>query len=682
MKLICFFNSTKEVLFKRWKDAGYAVFSTLKRSVRIGVLSIAYFSCLGVYTTFAQVETDTLNTRIKLNEVEVSARRSPVLYSEVGRVVTVLSRAQIDNMAVQSIQELLRTALGVDVRERGPLGAQADVSMRGGTSDQVMILLNGINITDPQTGHHALNLPVDLQSIDRIEIIQGSGARIYGPNAFNGAINFITGESSNNKIKVNASGGEHNLYNIGGAIFHQQGVLKNYVAAQKTSTDGYINNTDFNTLNLFYHGQLQLSQDKLSFQLGYTEKEFGANAFYSATYPNQFEATRTLFSSLSMEMGRRVKVRPHIYWRRHNDRFELFRNNKNAPSWYNGHNYHLTDVTGAAINTSIPHALGVTSIGGEVRGESVWSNVLGTLMDEPMSVPGESDASFTHSFTRINTSLFFEHNINLSGINISVGVLANKNSQTGIGVDWFPGVDVSYWLTSNLKWMAAYNKSLRLPTFTDLFYDGPDNVGNANLKPEEANSFESGFRYRQKGVDLHVGGFYRKGKNLIDWGRMQGETVYTTSNINEVKALGVESSAVLQLDELLPQQWIRNLNISYNWILQKKSTPENYQSVYVLNHLKHKLNVGFEHGTGIKPLAVHWNFLFRDREGGYIASATQQLVDYEPVWLTDLRVIWKQPNYKLYVEATNLMNQKYSDLGELVQPGRWLRVGFSMDFIY
>ncbi len=682
MKFICFFNSTQEVLFKRWKDAGYAVFSTLKRSVRIGVLSIAYFSCLGVYTTFAQVETDTLNTRIKLNEVEVSARRSPVLYSEVGRVVTVLSRGQIDNMAVQSIQELLRTALGVDVRERGPLGAQADVSMRGGTSDQVMILLNGINITDPQTGHHALNLPVDLQSIDRIEIIQGSGARIYGPNAFNGAINFITGESSNNKIKVNSSGGENNLYNIGGAIFHQQGVLKNYVAAQKTSTDGYINNTDFNTLNLFYHGQLQLSQEKLSFQLGYTEKEFGANAFYSATYPNQFEATRTLFSSLSMETGRRVKVRPHIYWRRHNDRFELFRNNKNAPSWYSGHNYHLTDVTGAAVNVSIPHALGVTSIGGEFRGESVWSNVLGTLMNEPIGVPKESGAYFTHSYTRINTSFFFEHNINIYSFNISAGVLANKNSQTGVGVNWFPGVDVSYWLTSHLKWMAAYNKSLRLPTFTDLFYDGPNNVGNTNLKPEEANSFESGFRYRQKGVDLHAGGFYRRGENLIDWGKMQGETVYTTSNINEVKALGVESSAVLQLDELLPQQWIRNLNISYNWIMQKKSTPENYQSVYVLNHLKHKLNVGFEHGTGIKPLSVHWNFLFRDREGGYIASSTQQQIDYEPVWLTDLRVIWKQPNYKIYAEATNLMNQKYSDLGELVQPGRWFRVGFSMNFNY
>lgn len=676
-------EGTTKMLFKRWKDAGYAVFATLNRSVKIGVLSIAYFSCLGVFTTFAQAESDSLNTKIRLSEVEVSARRSPSLYSEVGRVVTVLSKSDIENLPVQSVQELLRSALGVDVRVRGPLGAQADISMRGGTGDQVMILLNGINITDPQTGHHALNLPVDLQSIDRIEIIQGSGARIYGPNAFNGAINFITGESTGNKVKLNASVGENELYNAGVAVSHQQGSLKNYVAAQKTSTDGYIDNTDFDTHNLFYQAQLQLNQDKISFQLGYTEKEFGANAFYSATYPNQFEKTTTLFSSLSMETGKRIKVRPHLYWRRHTDRFELFRSGKDAPSWYAGHNYHLTDATGAGVNASIPSVLGVTSVGGELRGESVWSNVLGTPMDKPMSVPGEPDGQFNNSFTRINTSLFLEHNVRFGGLSISAGVLANKNSQTGYGVDWFPGVDVSYWLTNKIKWMAAYNQSLRLPTFTDLFYKGPDNVGNALLKPEESTSFETGFRYRQTGIDVHVGGFYRKGKNLIDWGKLIGEDVYTTSNINEVTAFGIESSTVINFDQLFAQQWVRTLSVAYNWITQEKSVPNNYQSVYVLNHLKHKLNIGFEHGTGLEPLTVQWNFLLRDREGGYFNSVINNVVDYESVWLTDVRVSWKKANYKIYGEATNLMDQKYSDLGnELVQPGRWVRFGVVFDINY
>ncbi|HBX87582.1 MAG TPA: vitamin B12 receptor, partial [Marinilabiliaceae bacterium] len=94
---------------------------------------------------------------------------------------------------------------GVDIRERGPLGMQADVSMRGGSFDQVMILLNGINISDPQTGHHGLNLPVDLESIERVEILRGPAARVYGPNAFDGAINFVTKSSSQNEVYASVS---------------------------------------------------------------------------------------------------------------------------------------------------------------------------------------------------------------------------------------------------------------------------------------------------------------------------------------------------------------------------------------------------------------------------------------------------------------------------------------------
>ncbi len=674
------FKKTASLNFKRWMGKNYAVFNTLKKEIRIGFLLTSYLSCLGFHATFAQVDTALITKKVKLNEVEVAARRSPALYSEVGRVVTVLSRAQIEAMPVQSVQELLRYAMSVDVRERGPLGIQADISIRGGSSDQVMVLLNGVNITDPQTGHHTLNLPVDLQSIDRIEILLGSASRVYGPNAFSGAINIITGASDQNKIKVSSLAGEHGLYSTGISTTLQSGVLKNFISVHKGGSNGYISNTDFEVLNLFYHGQLQLNNDKLAFQIGQTNKSFGANSFYSATYPNQFEETRTTFASLSFETGTKIKLRPNLYWRRHHDRFELFRDFNNAASWYTGHNYHLTDVIGAGINAVIPSKYGNTSIGGEVRGESVWSNVLGVLMDEPMSVPGEAGASFTKSFIRNNVSVFLEHNYSVGGFSLSAGVLMNQNSQLGYGVDFFPGVDLSYWITPQLKWMASYNNSLRLPTFTDLFYSGATNEGNPNLKPEEATTIETALILTNGWYNTQVGVFYRKGKNLIDWGRLADETKYTTSNINSVNALGIELSAVIDFTMIIPgQQWLRNFNMNYSYVHQDKKADQGYESAYVLDYLRNKLNIGFEHGTGLRNIYATWNFLYRDRVGFYNVSAINQIKSYSDFWLTDVRLTWKRKNLRIFAEASNLFDEKYADLGELIQPGRWIKGGIQID---
>ena len=679
MKRKCFFRNPFGLLFKHWRHAGYAIFSTLHHQVRIGVLGLSYFATLGVYSTFAQTDTDTIQTKIKLNEVEVSVRRAPSLFSEVGRTVTVLSRGRIENLPVQSVQALLRQLPGIDVRERGPLGAQADVSIRGGSFDQVMILLNGINITDPQTGHLSLNLPVEMDNIDRVEVIQGSASRVYGPNAFNGAINFITGLRTSDNVRASVMAGSYGLYAVNAGLSLETGAVRHTFSVGKKGTDGYIDNTDLAAQNLFYHGTLKSGNESVSLQLGYSEKAFGANAFYSATYPNQFEANRTMFGALSMESGTRIKMRPKVYWRRHHDRFELFRDYEGAADWYTGHNYHMTDVTGASVNASIPWSLGVTSLGGEVRSETVWSNVLGYEMDDTLDVPGESEGQFTYTFNRVNTSIFLEHNFTIYKLNVSAGVLANHNSSTGYGVEWFPGVDVSYWFNDRLKWIAAYNESLRLPTFTDLFYDGPTNVGNASLKPEKASTIETGLRYRHTGIDVYTGGFYRKGTDLIDWGRQENETVYTTSNINEVKTFGLESSFALDIQQLWIQNWVRNLTVSYNRLWQEKEVPEGYQSVYVLNHLKHKLNVGLEHGLGVKDVTARWNVLYRDRAGSYTVSATGLQKSYEPVWLTDVRITWRRSFVSFYGEVTNLMDVSYADLGELEQPGRWFRAGLKLD---
>ena len=661
--------------FKKWSGDKWAVFNTLHRDIKIGILTAAYFTTLGYHQTFANTESDSISSKITLNEIQVSGKRAPGIYQETGRQIAVISREQIEKLPAQSIQGLLRTALGVDIRERGPLGMQADISMRGGSFDQVMILLNGINVTDPQTGHYGLNLPVDLASVERIEILRGPAARVHGPNAFDGAINFVTKSGSENKVSAQLTAGDHGLYNLHAGLSHRKGAFGNYFSAQKGASDGYIDNTDFDILNLYYRGQVTREQSKFSLQLGYNDKSYGANSFYSASYPNQFDANRTLFAAASMESSGLIRIRSDVYWRRHHDRFELFRNYIGAASWYTGHNYHLSETAGASLNATTSWSLGTTSLGAELRSESIWSNVLGLPMDKPLDVPGENEGQFTRSFNRTNFSVFAEHNIYFGRFDLSGGVLINRHSNSGYGVDWYPGIDLSYRLTTLLKWTASYNRSLRMPTFTDLFYSGPTNVGNPNLKPERAETYETAFRLRNETYSASVGGFYRIGRDLIDWGRIPGETVYTTSNINRVEALGTEAAADLLLSELIPgQTLLRSLSVNYSYVWQDKVSDEGYESYYVLDHLRQKLNISLIHGLGLPNVEVNWNMQYRDRAGYYTKSDGTR-VDHTPFWLTDLRVSWNKGNYGLYAEASNLFDATYSDLSELRQPGLWLKLG-------
>ncbi|MBS2100516.1 TonB-dependent receptor [Carboxylicivirga linearis] len=662
------------ISFKQWQGVNYAAFNSLHKVVRIGTMLAVYLSWFGFKQTIAQTDSLSINKKISLEEVEVSARRSTAVYSEVGRILHVISRKEIEKLPVYSVQDLLRYAMNVDVRQRGPLGVQADVSIRGGSFDQVMILFNGINVTDPQTGHLSLNLPVDMQSIESVEILEGPGARVYGPGAFSGAINFVTGSKSTNNATVNAMAGQNGLYNVAANTTIKTGKLKSYAAANVANSDGYIDNTDFKNHSIFYQGLLDLGTEKIDFQVGYNDKEYGANAFYTPKYPEQFEQNKTTFASVKMTTGTKVKITPALYWRRHQDRFELFRNE--APSWYTTHNYHLTDVYGANVNAVIPWKLGKTSFGGELRGENIWSNNIGVDMEEPIDVPGE-DAQFTKFYERTNMSTFLEHVYNYNKFSVSAGVLMNWNSSLGIGVDFFPGVDVSYWASNNVKLFGSVNKSLRLPTFTDLFYDGPTNIGNPDLKPEEALTYEGGVKYLNDWFSGQVSAYYRQSENLIDWGRLEGEVEYQTRNLSDMDSYGLTFQGRVNVKELAASSPLTSIDFGYAFIDQDKNAPDDYESVYVLDYLKHKFNVAANFQI-LKKLTAGVNVQWQDREGGYqkyLETGEEVATDYQPFWLTDMRLQWNEAKYKVYVDASNLFDNTYYDLGNVPQPGRWIKAG-------
>uniref|UniRef100_UPI003216BB76 TonB-dependent receptor plug domain-containing protein n=1 Tax=uncultured Draconibacterium sp. TaxID=1573823 RepID=UPI003216BB76 len=682
-------NAQAILTFRKWGRKNYSSFLTLKKAVVISVLSVVYLSSTPVITMATEQDTSEVKMQYDLDEIEVSAQRSPAMYSQVARIISVIESKEIEAAPAQSVQDLLEYIAGVDVRQRGTEGVQADVSVRGGTFDQTLILLNGINITDPQTGHHNLNLPVSLAQIERIEILEGPAARVYGPNAFSGAVNIVTKQNKGDSMQALLAGGSFGFFdgNLSGSF--QTGEMSHMIAINGKRSDGYITNTDFTEFNGFYSNRFDSEKGTLKFQVGLTQKGFGANSFYTPKYPNQFEETKTLFTSLKWEGKGKLHLTPSVYYRRNQDRFELYRTDKykstsngfsvwgndTVPSWYKSHNYHLTNVYGANLNSWFKWELGKTAFGLEYRSEHIYSNTLGLVMDEPKDVPGE-DAQFTKSDTRNIISGFFEHAAYINNWIITAGVMANSISGSDLGLNVFPGIDVSYKVSEGVKLYSSYNTSLRMPTFTDLYYDGPTNIGNPDLKPEKSATFEGGLKLNRSLIKGHAVVFHRRGKNIIDWVLNENE-VWKPQNLTEVNNFGLELQTNLLFRNRYGSKY-PNLQFSYlNNNLQKQES--DFISNYVLDNLKHKL-VGSVNQQIIRNLSLDLRFVYQDREGTYTKFENKVSVgevEYDPFLTCDGKLSYQNRGVTVFTSVNNLFDVKYNDIGNVIQPGRWIKIGVS-----
>jgi vitamin B12 transporter len=669
----------KHLSFKKWSGKSYSLFRMLNTVVRIGVLAVSYHSAsaaLNLDIIPAITDTTGIKSTIELEEIEVSAARIPAIFPEVARIVQVISNEELKKRPANNLADVLRHFQGIDIRQRGPEGIQADISIRGGSFDQTAILLNGINITDPQTGHHNLNIPLSFSQIERIEILEGPAARIYGPNAFSGAINIITKAKEKNSLHASYTYGSHNFSDIDVSGSFKTGQFSQSLSLNYKKSDGYINNTDFAVQNIFLHSTGKLNSGQLDYQIGYSIKDFGANSFYTPRFPDQFEQTKTLLTSLRFKSNSAINLTPAIYWRRHQDRFELFRYNR--PDWYQGHNYHLTDVFGLNVNSWFRSLVGKTAFGTELRSENIWSNVLGDKLTNLVKAPGE-DAYFNRFKSRTSFSAFLEHTYTIRNLYINAGVLAQRTSDLNLNWQFFPGIDISYNVLPEFKIFASAGKSLRLPTFTDLYYSGPTNVGNPELKPEETIHFESGVKYIRKGINGHLNIYHQQGSNLIDWVKLPDEDIWKTSNHTQISSVGFQVYTKFDFSRLFHQNFAVNyISTGYNTTLLKKEQTE-YVSYYALDNLKHKFNLSLQHKI-LKNLFSSWNTIYQQRNGTYtfFQNNVGSEKAYEPFWLVDWKVTYEGSIFDLNVSVNNLFDTSYFDFGNIQQPGRWIKAGLTL----
>jgi len=633
--------------------------------VKIGVLVTA-FSMINSTTVKAEnkLVKDSLSSdrELELNEVTVVGSKTESLQG-LTTTQQIVSKRDVERLPLLSLEASLRQSAGIDIRERGTKGVQADLSVRGGTFDQNLIFLNGVNFSDSRTGHQSLSLPVDVEIVDRIQLLRG----VTAPGALTGAINIITSTSQKNYLNAEINSGQnaYQLFRLTGN--YRVGNSSLFSSFSHRQSDGYTTNTDFRTTNAFLHFRHNSQKaGQFDWQAGYQQKAFGANAFYSLLYPNQFEKTRTAITSLgwSKQIGK-LSLTSNLNYKRTYDRFELYRDFAGAAAWYKTHNYHRSDDAGASFAATYVSALGKTYWGADYRMEQVHSNVLGVAMKDTLFDSTDKDAFYTKEKTRHIKSSYLKHRF--FGERWQAEVALN-GVFTPFGNDLLWGANAQYLLTEGLTLRANANKTLRMPSFTDIYYKSSTQLSNPNLGLEKALNFDLGVEFATGNLSTSAIVFLRKTENEIDWVKHQStdSVIWRAKNYDEQKT-GVELRASYKTNTIF-----NSISLGYNYIHSDKDLG-NYLSKYVLDFVKHKVTAEAVLELS-KKLSLGVTGIYWDRNGLYV-DAKKSTRPYSPYATLDAQLNWREKNYTLKLSGANLTDTRFFDIGGLRQAGTWITGG-------
>ena len=574
-----------------------------------------------------------------LKEVIVSTSKLEIPFSKNFRTVTVISSNYIKNSPATNVSDLLQEITGIDVRRRGVGGIQGDLYIRGGGFDQTLLLVDGMKMDDVQTGHHTLNMILPLYLIERIEIIKGPAARIFGQNAFNGAINIVTkdfiGEIGKADFRVNEiSYGSFEQKNISASTKIITNKVKTLISYSGNRSDGYRHNTDFKKNNYFVKSSIKSNGFPVDIIASFTENKFGANGFYaSPSATEQYEETQASLIGLSTSIkSQKFIISPKLYWRRGQDEYIYIRDN---PSVYR--NLHKTNKVSAELSGSYFSNSGVTGFGIDLSTVNISSNNL-----------GEHDRNTVSAYIDHTFKLFDEKLV------VSPGISASYFSD--MSFHSFPGIDLGYYLNSSFKLYSNIGKTYRITTYTDLYYSDRTTIGNENLNPESATSTELGFKYDISNVKITGALFNRDAKNIIDYVKENENDLWSAVNIGSLKTTGFE------LDFRYNFKNQNYFNLGYTNIKDNNYVTNINFSKYSLNSFKHqlvsKLNLSY-----LKNIShsIVYKYLERSDNSNYS--------------VLDSKIIYKKG---LFIYVNNLLDAAYSETNLVPMPGRNFLVGISI----
>jgi len=662
--------------------------------MKIKSIILLVFSAISSHSIIAQI--DSLHY-ISIPEVVISTCPGNLSPKEAPRSISIILPQEIINAASTSLGEVLEGVAGFDLRERGAFGIQSDISIRGGSFEQTAMIINGVRWSAPHTAHHLMDVTFDVEDISRIEVLKGGSSPFLGTGALSGTASIFTGPGRENKAFASIKAGSFGMLRIKSTVDFGSQNFRHRFAVSRLSTTGYVENTDAKMMLASYSSSLIHEAGLFNFSISSANKAFGAQNFYTASYPTQYEETETLQSQLSWEQSYgNLKLQGALHIRNHNDMFELFRESEDfyentadgfyvmngdtaalyAPgaSWYHGPNRHKSLTKGTSGSAVYDGSLGFTAFRFDLRKESVFSNVLGKLEGAL-----EGDTVLTKGDSRTTNESAISHRFSAGRFATTVtGGITN-----GVfGTFFLPGATLTMRLEEegSALLFGSANRSMRQPSFTDLYYNIGGAQGSIDLQPEWSDNFETGIRVsldinEKQALSFEQALFIRQGHNLIDWVRFAGEDTTRATNFREVTFTGMETSLKLK-------------NVNGNYIeahytaMKASESSSGFESNYVLDFLKHQLNV-----RALITLPGEINLTFRyslqDREGGYYNPVDEIEEEFVPLNLFGVSISKNFMDGKLNtnLRVDNVLDIEVHDIGNVRLPGRMIRVGlnFALD---
>ncbi len=596
-----------------------------------------FLNCIGLVAAFAfsLAEEEKLEYRVL-----VEARSSSQTFSENFKSVQVISAEELKKMPVSDLNSALTYVAGLFLQARANPEIQADLSLRGSTFEQVLIMVDGFPLKDSQTGHHLLQLPLTLAEVEKIEVLRGSAARIYGGNAFSGVINIITRQSkSDNFLNGMLQVSERNTLKLAGLV--NINILKTTAAFSLSQSDGFFFNNDYQQRVIHLKSMLKKSDSFFQLQTGYLWKDFGANGFYSDRFPLQRERIANFFAGAEYyRNSEKISWRSRFNLRLNRDLFWL--NHLQPDFYFNQHrNYYYNFLNGLTVVSKF----GLSNINFEIEKDTLESNRLGQRQ-------------------RLNFGLLFDHKTDLSEkLSLSAGFSLYKYSNQ----QWqlFPGIDL-LWKAGKFFLFFSANRSFRLPTYTELYYQDPLHRADSGLKPENSFELESGIKLNQKPLTIQVALFRRKNYNLIDWFWQESEKLWQSKNLKSSVHYGIDFELAVNMREIFDRSFFSGLKLASSFLkVDDISGIEN--SKYAYNYLQRQIVLNLE----LEPFKNFYCFLAMRNEKEFLQPSR---------FIFDSRMLWKiDKKITFFLDGYNLSNRFYFGAGKTPALPRHISAGVNFN---
>ena len=598
------------------------------------ILCLPLLAAVSVYAQTGPSKPESSRSAKRLSPVSttvvVLGNPAPVTLGESDRSTAVMN-TQKHPLAYSTVEDYLRTDASTFVEQRGGGGSQADISIRGTTFEQTLVLLNGLRIDDPETSHNNMDIPVPLDALRSIDVLHGAGSTLYGSDAIGGVIDFVTAKPTHDALLLRAGGGNYGK-NEQAAVASAVGRRwSEMLAGQRDFSSGFMYDRDYRDEEASSESRWQSALGTTDILLASDNRAFGANNFYG-NYPS-YERTKGWFASMEQDLGR--KMQAAFGYRRHTDEFVLFRND---PALYE--NNHIDTSWQAALRRH--DAIGTNLklyYGLESDGDGIHSNNLGIHARNW----GAGYLDGTWQTRRASISAGLRQEIISGGYTVTS-----------------PMLEGGYFGRRRIRVRAAAGYGFRLPTYLDLYYSDPTTLGNANLKPESAWNFEGGVDwFGSARFFLQSTVFTSLQHHAIDYVRANANEKYQATNLSNFQFTGWENSADWRVNHA------NEIKASWTLLTGAQSALHGLQSRYVFNYPVNNASLVGTHT---------WS-------GGYLLETrigVTQRYQQSPYAVWGLAFAKESGLLRPYLRLSNITNTGYQEVEGVQMPGREVVAGLEL----